>query len=99
MPNSGFCFTQENGEMMNPQTPTWYLKNFGERYKIDNLHPHALRHTMATLSIANGADIVSVSKKLGHTDVAITLNVYSHENEEAMKKACNVLSDVLYQEK
>lgn len=97
IPNNGFCFTQENGDMMNPQTPTWYLQRFGERYKIDSLHPHALRHTMATLSIANGADIVSVSKKLGHADVAITLNVYSHENDEAMRKACNVLNDVLYQ--
>ncbi len=51
---------------------------------------------MATLFMANGTDIVSVSKKLGHADVAITLKVYFHENDEAMRKACNVLNDVLY---
>lgn len=51
---------------------------------------------MATLSIANGADIVSVSKKLGHANTAITLNVYSHANEEAQRRANEVLADAIY---
>lgn len=94
--NNGFCFTQDSGEMMNPQAPTAYLKRFGEKYNLPGIHPHALRHTMATLSIANGADVVSVSKKLGHADPAITLQVYSHANEEAQIKANEVLADSIY---
>lgn len=95
---NGFCFTQDNGEMMNPQAPTAHLALFGRKYNLPGIHPHALRHTMATLSIANGADVVSVSEKLGHSDVAITLNVYSHANEEAKKRASEVLGNVIYKD-
>jgi integrase len=93
---TGFCFTQENGQMMHPQAPTGYLQRFGKKYNLSGIHPHALRHTMATISIANGADIVSVSKKLGHADPSITLNVYSHANEEAQQRANAVLAEALY---
>lgn len=39
---------------------------------------HDLRHTFASLLIANGEDIVRVSRLLGHANPSITLNVYSH---------------------
>ena len=84
--------------MMNPQAPTSYLSRFGEKYKLPGIHPHALRHTMATLSIANGADVVSVSEKLGHAEPSITLNVYSHANEEAQRRANEVLAEALYKQ-
>lgn len=99
IPLSGFCFTQDNGEMMNPQSPTSYLIQFGKKYNLPGIHPHALRHTMATLSIANGADVVSISEKLGHAEPSITLNVYSHANEEAQRRANKVLEDALYSKK
>ena len=51
---------------------------------------------MATISIANGADVVSVSRKLGHSNVALTLNVYSHANEEAQRRANDVLANAIY---
>ncbi|MGN0360361.1 MAG: tyrosine-type recombinase/integrase [Hominisplanchenecus sp.] len=95
IPNNGFCFTQENGEMMNPQAPTAHLRLFGKKYNLPGIHPHALRHTMATISIANGADVVSVSKKLGHSTPAITLEVYSHANEEAQRRANEALENAI----
>lgn len=94
--NNGFCFTQDNGEMMNPQAPTSYLSRFGKKYNLPGIHPHALRHTMATISIVNGADIVSVSKKLGHSNTSITLDVYSHANEKAQQRANDVLAEAIY---
>lgn len=93
---TGFCFTKENGEMMNPQEPTAYLKRFGTKYDLPGIHPHALRHTMATLSIVNGADIVSVSKKLGHSNTSVTLDIYSHANEEAQQRANAILANAIY---
>lgn len=97
IPQTGFCFMQKNGEMMNPQEPTSYLQRFGKKYNLPGIHPHALRHTMATISIANGADIISISEKLGHAEPSITLNVYSHANEEAQRRANEVLANALYQ--
>lgn len=85
--------------MLNPQAPTAYMKKLGKKCGIETLHPHALRHTMASLSIANGADIVSISQKLGHSEVSTTLNIYAHENEEAKERASQVLNNVLYAKK
>lgn len=94
---SGFCFTCPDGTMLKPQAFTDYLQRFGRKYNLPGIHPHALRHTMATLSIANGADIVSVSKKLGHSTPSITLDVYSHANEEAQRRANEILAHAIYQ--
>lgn len=69
-PMEGFCFSCENGKVLNPQAPTSYLARFGKKYGVENLHPYALRHTMVTISIANGADIVSASEKLGHSETS-----------------------------
>ena len=94
--SNGFCFTQENGAMMHPQAPTAYLSRFGKKYNLPGIHPHSLRHSMATISIANGADIVSISEKLGHAEPSITLNVYSHANEEAQQRANEALANAIY---
>jgi integrase len=39
---------------------------------------HALRHTHASMLIAHGVDVVTISKRLGHASPSITLNVYAH---------------------
>lgn len=98
LPRTGFVFADENGEMMNPQAPTSYFTRFGKRYGIEHINPHKLRHTMATLMIANGADIKSVSEKLGHADASITLSVYTHANEEAMTKANEIYANAIYKQ-
>lgn len=92
----GYCFTQNEGELLNPNTITAYVREFGKRYHLPGMHPHALRHTMATLSIANGADVVSVSKKLGHCNPSVTLNIYSHANEEAQRRATEIFAEAVY---
>ena len=43
---------------------------------------HALRHYHGTRAIANGSDVVTVSKRLGHSDPSITLRIYAHAIEQ-----------------
>ena len=47
------------------------------RAKIDHLRFHDLRHTFASILIAQGLDVVFVSDQLGHSDPAVTLRVYA----------------------
>lgn len=52
--------------------------------------PHALRHAYASLLIAGGESVKVVSERLGHTNAAMTLNVYSHlfpDSEERTRRA------------
>lgn len=48
---------------------------------------HDLRHTYATIAIASGVDVKTVSHNLGHANAAITLNVYSAVLPDAQDKA------------
>lgn len=93
---SAFVFTQDNSPApMHPQSPTRYLKRFAARYGINDLHPHKLRHSFASISITNGADIASVSEKLGHSDKAVTLRMYTHADQDSMRRASQIFREAL----
>ena len=94
---SPWVFTQEsNHKPMHPQSPTRYMKKFSARYGIPDLHPHKLRHSFASIAITNGADIASVSEKLGHSDKAVTLRMYTHSNPERMRQASEIFRSALH---
>lgn len=70
------------------------------RYKIKacnkaNLKPiklHEFRHSHATLLIEKGMMINEVSRRLGHSNTSITLNIYSHARKEHEKKVIKTLN-------
>ena len=93
---SKYVFTQDGETVpMHPQSPTRYFKKFGKKYGIPNFHPHLLRHSSASVAITNGADVVSVSERLGHSDTAVTLRMYAHANEESIRRAGQTVRDAL----
>lgn len=57
---------------------------------ISNSPFHFTRHTFATLQLANGTDIYTVSKMLGHTNVKTT-QVYAKVVDEKKNKAANAI--------
>lgn len=92
----GYVFTQEGTTLpMHPDTATRYFARFGKKYGIQDLHPHKLRHSFASVAIKNGADVASVSEILGHEDKAITLRMYTHADEESKKKTSSIVSAAL----
>ncbi|MGY1643686.1 tyrosine-type recombinase/integrase [Geodermatophilus sp. SYSU D00703] len=44
---------------------------------LEDLSPHDLRHTAASLLVASGANVEAVQRMLGHASAAMTLDVYS----------------------
>ena len=93
---SKWVFTQDGiADPMFPHSPTRYFKKFGERYGVKDFHPHKLRHTSASVILTNGGDVVSVSERLGHSDTAVTLRMYSHANAESIRKAGQTARDAV----
>lgn len=93
---SQWVFTQDGStDPMHPQTPTRYFEKFGRRYGIKDFHPHILRHSSASIALTNGADVVSVSERLGHSDTAVTLRMYAHANEESIRRAGQTVRDAI----
>lgn len=97
--HSGFVFTTDDGSNMNPDSITGWLHDFSRRHNLPHINPHAFRHTVASVLLANGTDIVTVSKQLGHASVNTTENFYSHIIEENKAKATECIADVLLRKK
>lgn len=61
------------------------VHNIAERAEFNkSVYPHLLRHTMATLGLQNGADLVTIQHLLGHTDPATT-QIYAENSLENIK--------------
>lgn len=72
-----------------------YFEETCKKAGIKKIRIHDLRHSCASLLISKGVSIVAVSKHLGHSDVHMTLNVYSHMLEDDQSNLINKLNDLL----
>ena len=96
---TGYVFTQDNGDRMNPDSITAWLNDFSARHGLPHINPHAFRHTVASVLLANGTDIVTVAAQLGHASASTTENFYAHIIEENKVKASECIADVLLRKK
>lgn len=71
-------------------------KRFCNRYNIRIIRLQDLRHTHATMLVLAGVDFKTISARLGHTDIKITLNRYSHVLEEMDRKASENISNLMF---
>lgn len=89
-----WLFTQWNGEILNPQTPTKWFSKFLAKNGLKHRKFHSLRHTSATLLLYGGVNLQTVRSRLGHADISTT-NKYLHCLAEADTEAANVLGNML----
>jgi integrase len=90
----GWIFTQYDGTIMNPMTPTKQFAKFLKRNGLKHRKFHCLRHSSATLLLYGGANVKQVQSRLGHGKMETT-NKYLHYIEEADVEAVNILDNML----
>lgn len=76
----GFIITSESGTVKDPNSYTNVVfKRILKRAELSqSIRFHDLRHTHATQLLQAGVDIKSVSHRLGHSSIRITLDTYAH---------------------
>lgn len=95
--NGEYLFKHDNGQDIHPTRPYKWFMNFLKQHGLPKITFHELRHTNASLLIANGVDAVTLSKRLGHADKTVTLNTYSHVIQSKETLAASTM-DNLYSE-
>lgn len=61
---------------------------------VPRIRIHDLRHSHATMLINNGANIIAVSKRLGHSDINITLKTYAHVLKKTEDEMLNIIEEL-----
>lgn len=83
----GRVFTTDTGSPMFPDSLTQWFSAFIARSGMPKVTVHSLRHTYASLMIADGVPLVVVSRQLGHAQTSTTANIYAHAIASAQAKA------------
>lgn len=91
---TGYVVHKENGEPFVPDSISQKWDRFREAHHLPKIRFHDLRHTYATAMIAAGVDPKTVQTRLGHSDIQVTLNTYSH-CLPTMNKAAGDTMDLL----
>jgi integrase len=82
-----FCL--EDGTGLDPD---WVSQEFARRLEATGaryIRPHDLRHGHATLLLAQGVPIEVVSKRLGHSRISTTHDLYVRPDEDAQRGAAD----------
>ena len=79
------------GRPIFPSSMTAWLRKFIRRTGLPDSSVHSLRHTYASLLIADKTPLVVVAHNLGHAQPSTTANIYAHVIESAEVEAAAVL--------
>lgn len=91
-------FTSWTGLPIYDSTLRKWLTKFLKWCEVPRVTVHGLRHTFASLLIANGTDARTAAALMGHSSPALVMNVYANVQDEAKKRAVKNLSS-LYKRK
>lgn len=74
----GFVFVDELGERIRVEYLTNAFPKFLESHGLRRMRFHDLRHSCASLLLANGVPLKHIQEWLGHSDFTTTANIYAH---------------------
>jgi integrase len=96
-PDNDLVFTTRTGRPIEPRNLVRSFRRICDANDLRIISLHHLRHTTATLLKNLGVPARDAQLILGHSRLAVTLEIYSHENKQAHREALGKISDVLGQ--
>jgi len=76
--HSGLVFTWPDGSPIHPQRFSSWFEQHAQAAGLPRIRLHDVRHSYATAALAAGIPAKVVSERLGHANIAITMDTYSH---------------------
>jgi integrase len=84
-----------DGRPLHPKTLSYYFGRWVQRLELPRIRLHDLRHTHATLALRAGVHPRVVQERLGHANVSITLDTYSHVDMDMQATAAARVSALM----
>jgi len=94
--NSGHIFTTSIGTPIDPRNMYREFRDICRTASIGDWHPHELRHSAASLMLAQGVKLQVVSEVLGHSSIRMTADVYGHILAPDRQAAADAMGRVLW---
>lgn len=91
----GYVFVDAMGNIFNPRSVTENFNKLLERNNLRHIRFHDLRHSCASLLLANDVPMKQIQEWLGHSDISTTANIYSHPDCKSKITSANVMDNVL----
>jgi integrase len=95
--DSGVVVTTEDGRPMHPETLSGLFVRQAKRVGLPPIRLHDLRHSVASILLAQGVHPKVVSEQLGHATIALTLDTYSHVIPSLQQEAAGVMAAAVLQ--
>src|SRR5690625_1383132 len=72
-----------------------YWTTLIEKHNLKKITFHELRHSCASLMVKKGINFKVIQERLGHSNIGVTLDLYSHLEEDLHKESTNIFKDIL----
>jgi integrase len=93
--DAGLVFTREDGRPLRPEYATRHFQALAERAGLPAIRLHDLRHTNASVALQAGVAMKVVSDRLGHSQIAVTADLYTHVNDTVGRAAAMTIAGAL----
>ncbi len=90
-----YVCTDQLGRLIKPSYVTSRYDRILQKYGLRKIRYHDLRHTFASILIAEEVPLINVSKFLGHSGIGTTANIYAHLDKEGKQISADIIGNVL----
>lgn len=89
-------FTTREGGQLDPTFVSRHFDRLQRLHMVRRIRLHDLRHTSASLGLAAGESLVETSRRLGHSSITVTADIYSHISPEVARESAERLAATIY---
>lgn len=94
-PDHGLLMVGPDGTPLHPDTITARFNRLVDRAGVPRIRLHDVRHTYATLALDAGANVKTVSERIGHADTTVTLKIYTHRSRGQDREMAQQLGSLI----
>lgn len=96
VPSINLVFHNSKGNPVRASEMRGRIERISKAMGAEGIHPHTLRHTFATRGLENGIELKIMQELLGHTNISMTADLYTHVLPDKKMESMMKLNDTIF---